>query len=278
MAKKLDHGIHKGLSFAAYCDIDALNISTLLHFDGVTPMAGRHAMLHSKAETEALVRGHASHAAVLEPKVFESLYCKMPLPGPFRTKAAKEERFNWDSAHKDSIILDAKDYGVAVAVRDALMKSWASELFTGAGQNEVTILWADPQAGIECKARIDRLTDYYGQSIIDLKTARSLADFHLVKAITNYHYHIRMAWYTDALRAIHDGEFRQILVWCCTAAPFEVRATEFEEPQIEEGRCHYRALLEKFAQCREADEWPSYPAGIDVVALPKWTYRYTSPE
>jgi len=265
------------LSFAAYCDMDAVNVSKLLTLAKQTPAAAYYEMTHPEDDTTSLAKGHATHAAILEPKVFESLYACMPLCGDFRTKAARQLRDAWLAVNGNKIILTPEENAATLAMRDAVLGNpFLKEFFSGAGQNELTLTWTDKATGLKCKARLDRLTEAYAyQTLLDFKTGRNIADYGIEKAQADYGYHIRMAWYSDALAGIHPAEWRAVFVWVCSAPPYECRATELDPDWIEEGRAGCRRLLDLYAQCKASGNWPSYPAGIEVVNLPQWARRYT---
>jgi len=269
-----------GLSFADYCKIDAINISTLLKLEGVTPEEGYYAMTHDLDDTTSLVKGHATHAALLEPAVFDATYACMPDFGDGRTAAAKKAKADWLEANGSKIPLTPEENAAAVGMRDKILgRPFLKEFFSGEGQNELTVIWTDAKTGLDCKARLDRITVVYGyQTLIDLKTARGLADYQIQKWQAEFHYFIRMAWYTDALNLIHPSDWRMVFVWACNEPPHVVRATEMDDEAIEEGRARWRALLDLYADCKKSGHWPGYPDGIEVVNIPQWAYRLTTPK
>ncbi len=271
--------IIQGMSFADYCDLDAANATTFLTYSGQSPAEARHEQIHGRDPTESLVKGHATHSAVLEPEMFERDYATMPAFGDFRTKANREKRDAWLEEHKESITLTPGEYGAATAMCDSLRGDpFIGDLFSGRGINEVTLTWTDADTGLACKARIDRLTYYHRyEAIIDLKTARDIDDYSLQKAIANYHYHIRMAWYVDALMLVKSTEFRVMLVWVLNKAPWVGRVTELDEDDLQEGRLQYRRLLKIHAECLEANEWPGYPQGVEPLGLPAWAFQLHKP-
>jgi hypothetical protein len=269
-----------GLSFADYCKIEAVNVSTLLKLRDVTPEEGQYAMTHDIDDTTSLVKGHAAHAALLEPAVFESLYCCQPDFGDGRTTAAKTAKAAWLEANAGKIPLTQDENAAAIGMRDKVLgRPFLKEFFSGPGQNELTLTWVDETTGLPCKARVDRITQAYGyQTLIDFKTARCLADFAIGKAQAEYAYHIRMAWYVDALNLVRPSEWRPVLVWACNEPPHVVRATEMDDDPIVEGRAVYRELLDLYAACKKSGQWPGFADGVEVVNIPPWAYRLTQPK
>ncbi len=267
----------RNLPFGAYCDIDAVNASTLLTYKGQSPVEARHEQIHALGETTAQVQGHASHSAILQPDIFERDYAMIPKYG--RKKADLDAKAKWETEHAQSIILDAREYGVAVNVRNAILKGPLSCLFTGDGINEATILWTDEKTGLRCKARIDRLTTWRGyQCLVDLKTARSITDYAVGRAIAEFHYHIRMAFYAEALRAVDLEPNRVILAWALNSEPWTTRATDMLEDTLAEGAAWWRKLLDLHARCVMAGDWPGYGDCPEPIGLPKWAFTLTQPK
>ena len=282
-------GIYPGIPFGDYCDIVALNHSTLKHLVGVTPELGRYNMLHDIKDTKSLRKGHGTHSAVLTPDEFATEYVEMPVWGDGRVTANKEAKAKWIIENEHKIQLEStkrkdgtidSEYQKCVAMRDRLLvHETANQFLTGPGQNEMTILWVDPLTGRMCKGRLDRLTrvdDWL--TIVDIKSGKGLADWEISKAVEDYAYHMQFAGYVEGLNTIRTANLRVVLVWVCNEPPHEVRVTEMEEPVLAEGaaaRAHY---LKIYDECMKADHWPSYPVGVDQVDLPKYGYRFTQPE
>ena len=269
-----------GMSFGDYCDIAAVNATKLLTYFECSPEEAYFKQTHDDKDSESLRRGHAGHAAILEPDTFERDFARMPRLGDSRTKAAKEAKAEFEEAHKDSIILTDGEYIAATSMRDSVLKdSFISEFFTGKGTNEVTVLWTDDETDLPCKARIDRLTFFHGyQVLLDIKTARDVNDYWIQKAIADYRYHIRMAWYMDALNRIKLADWRVCLVWVLNRAPWTARVTEFEEDDLLEGRLQYRSLLNTHAHCLERGYWPGYAQGIEPLGLPRNRFKLHQPK
>lgn len=268
--------VQYGLSYGAYCDLDAVNVSKLLTYSGQSPAEALYEQQHDKGETPSLVKGHASHAAVLTPDIFEKDYAAPPPFGDMRSPKARQERDAWYDAHPNVIPLDLKERECAVNVRNSLMKDpFISTLFNGKGSSEVTLTWTDEATGLPCKARIDRLAYYRGfPALIDLKTARDIDDASIQKAIVAYKYHVRMAFYYDALQLKAPQDFRVLLAWCLNRAPYLGRVTELEDSDLEEGRQEYRRLMKIHAKCVSENKWPGYGDAPEPLGLPVWAFRH----
>ena len=280
MTEQVKPEIVHGMSFADYVDLDRVNASTLLTYHECSPQEARYKQVHAEKDSTSLVKGHATHAAILEPEVFAAQFASMPKFGDYRVPENKANRTQWEAEHAKSILLTESEHEAAISMRDSVLKSKTTkEFFDGDGTNEVTILWADADTGLPCKARIDRLTLYHGyQMLIDVKTARDIDDYWAQKAIADYRYHIRMTWYLDALNLIKLADWRVCLVWVLNRAPWTARVTEFEEDDLIEGRLQYRRLLDTHARCLESGYWPGYAAGIEPLGLPRYAYKLHQPK
>jgi len=271
------------LPFAAYCDLSAVNATTLLTYWRVSPQEARHVQLYDIEQTPSLVKGHATHAAILEPDVFEREYMTAPAFGNMRKKAVQEVRDKWNEEHKDSVVLTHEERESVIAMRKSVLEDpFISELFTGKGENEVTLTWTDEETGFACKARIDRLIENWHlyHVLLDIKTARDIDDGSLQKAIAAYHYHIRLGWYLDALGLVAPQSiknFRVFIVWILNRAPWTARVTEFEDDDLKEGRLQYKRLLRLHMECVTAGKWPGYPAGVEPLGLPVWAFELHRP-
>jgi len=265
------------ISFAEYCDLRRVNATTLLTYAGRSAEEARHEQLFPKDDTESLVKGHAAHAALLEPDVFAKLYATMPNFGDYRTKAAKEKRAAWEKEHQNSISINEEQHATAVSIRDRILADpELRQLFDGPGKNESTILWTDEETGLECKARTDRLTIFKGyQILIDLKTARNITDYGCQSAMADLGYAVRMAFYRDALDLVQPADWRVALVWALNTPPYTYRMTELMDEDLAEGRAAYRHYLNLHAECLANDAWPGYPIGFEPLGLPPRGFRFT---
>lgn len=122
-----------------------------------------------------MVLGSALHAAMLEPKTFRDLYC-CGIKVDRRTKAGKIEwaAFEAENAGKD--ILTAESWATCEAMADAIWAHpLASEILSGPGMQEVCAVWDDPETGVRCKSRMDRVSAWDGFTWIwDLKKTQPI--------------------------------------------------------------------------------------------------------
>jgi len=275
--KTLCPGIHAGISFADYLDVDGVN-HTKLHAFRRTPAHAHWAMTHPEEDTDSLRVGDAVHVAVLEPERFEREYVKAPKFNK-RTNAGKADAAQWVKDHPTQAALLPEEWDLAVALRDAVRANpIARQILSGVGHNELTAIWKDPTTSLICKGRIDRLTTYRDYStVVDIKTARDAGRRAFAKAVYDYGYNSQAAYYLDGLNILSPRSRRFFHIVAEKEPPYCVALYELDPPAIEEGRRRYRRALDQFAECQMTGVWPGYPADVDALDIPKWSYEFVDP-
>ena len=273
--EQLGQGVHPNVPFEVYCTDPGVNASTLKHFHRSTPKHAKFAMDQPDTDTKALRRGHATHTAVLEPKLFNTLYAKFPKAemlqahgGPNRSpncNAYKTARDVWYAEHEDACILDDAEWDNALAIRDAIIEGdnaiARQLLFEGAGKNELTII--DESEGLRRKARVDRLTYYEKHPcIVDLKTIETrgypLNHRTAELQINQYAYHVQLAWYLDLLNSAKPADRLAIIVFVEAEPPHDVVCYHVDTPTIEHGRKLAAKYLNQLKRGRETGYWPGF--------------------
>lgn len=276
-------GIYPGVPFAEYVQWEAVNQSRLKPF-AISAALGRHEMLSAGRTTAALDRGDGLHAYLLSPAAWASQYVAAPKVDR-RTTAGKAAWVEFEAACGPGVIpMPADEHANIQRIGEAVKASEIGrELLGGKGLNEVSVVWIDRPTGLLCKARIDRLT-YYGPGgynvLLDLKSTRVRLNppFQFRAEIARYRYHVQLASYRDALTALAEAGViqpaeREVMILAVeTDEPFGVRAFGLDETAVAQGRAEHRRLLNLYAACAEADEWPGYDPAPEWIGLPKWAY------
>jgi exodeoxyribonuclease VIII len=264
----LSDGLHTGVSFPAYCGIEAVNHSTLELFSDTDAHAQARLATPDEATPEQEY-GSAYHAAILEPDRFAAEYAVMPkFDG--RTNAGKAGRAAWEAEHADSISIGESDHQCLVAMqRAAYANPTVRALLTGKGRNENTAIATID--GVCRKARPDRLTRVVGKCVIpDLKTCRCAAPREFSKAIHDFGYHRQGAYYIDIITHLDPQDWRFVIIAQEKVSPYLCACYTLDEQAIEQGRAEYLKHLDRYLRCMETNHWPGYPAGIMPLSLPRW--------
>ena len=125
---------------------------------------------------------------------------------------------------------------------------------TGDGHSEVTLVWVDPETGILCKARLDRLVPGI---IVDLKNVGS-TDERLVRSQCHrLHWHLQAAHYVTGAKVLlgRDHGFR--LIGFEDRQPYESAVFAFTpDDLLGVGERLRFDLMRELAENRKNNTWP----------------------
>ena len=92
--------------------------------------------------------------------------------------------------------------------------------------------------------------------------------------MSNFGYHQSLAFYADGIKAVYGRAPTNFLLICVEKdAPWSVSLYEVPAEDIERGRFQNRQAINKFAECLNLDQWPSYADEPVQVGLPHWDRR-----
>lgn len=273
------HGIHRGLSFADYLAIDAVNASLLKPH----AVSARHAKWKAAEDhdTDALSLGRVVHTAILEPERYEVEYIVSPKVD-LRTKDGKQWHAGFCAAAGDKTPIAQDEDRIARSIVAEIEKlPHIAELVSDDASNrELTVVQPDTHHDLDCKARIDCLLDWRGcPTIVDIKTtsARNLKPHTLRTEIHKFGYHIQAAWYLDLYgRAAGINADTFVFVFCQTTQDMDVAAYQLDQESIEQGRREARQYLQQIVTCRETGKWPGVqPSEVGIIGLPDYAIEST---
>jgi len=266
-------GLHRGVPYDVYARWDAVNHSTLRHFNRTAAHA-REAIVNPSDQTEAQFLGHATHVAILEPDRFEAEFVAAPKFDK-RTTEGKKGWAAFQAEHADATCMPKEEHDLCLRLRESVWAHpTAAELLKGAGFNEASAVWIDPGTGLRCKTRIDRLTSLAGWPVdVELKTTKDASRAAFGRDINYYRYHQQGAMQLDGLNALAPHERKFVFVAVEKEPPYCVAVYELEEDALQLGRDDYQKHLRMYAECLSTNRWPGYPDGIDYVSLPPWAFR-----
>lgn len=279
VAARLKPGWYKDVDFDTYVRWDAVNSHLLKGFSR-TPAHVRYEMLHGGMDpTDSTERGWLLHLAVLEPERFRAEVTVAPKVDR-RTKAGKQEWAEFTAAHDGHFVVEDDEYRTTCLMRDSLLAHpTARLLLTGRGVNELSIVWEEREAGVLCKARLDRVTELNEYPVIvDVKTARDASRRAFESQIVKLSYHIQASHYVRGLEAIRPvpagNPYRRFLFAVVESAPPHLTAVyELAEEALAQAEQDRQRYLRTWRACAESGRFPGYPDGVDLVGLPAWAYR-----
>lgn len=218
--------------------------------------------------TRNMVIGSALHMAVLEPELFELTYKLTTCPD----RRCKE--------YKDIAAIHGAEYTLTndeswhiAGIRDSV-RSEFRELLSHPGHNELSGFSTDPETGIACKHRFDKLLN--SGIGIDLKTCLDARPDAFSRAIYNYNYHVQAAFYMDQYEWITGIELADfIFIAVESEAPYACKMYRLDPESIDVGRDTYRRALDQYAECKARGTWPAYHNdGVEEISIPKWAFNY----
>lgn len=268
----LPHGVHRDVPESLYHarERGLANKSAIDHFRrSPAHYAAWLAGLLDEDETPALAFGSAFHCATLEPARFATDYAVEPDFGDCRFKDAKAARDEWRKRNAGRTLVSARDFErISGMVRSLRAHPLGGKMIED-GDPELTLRWRDEESGVECKAR----ADYYvrrHRMAVDVKTATDASPEAFARAVVNYGYHRQEAFYRAGLAAVGEAVEHFVFLVVEKDPPYAVAIYALDEDARLVGRRQVVDDLARFASCLEADKWPSYGDGIQVLRLPPW--------
>ncbi|EDX9859994.1 exonuclease VIII [Salmonella enterica] len=219
-------------------------------------------------KTKSLDTGTAFHCRVLEPEEFSKRFI---IAQEFnrRTSAGKEEEktFLEECARTGRTVLTAEEgQKIELMYQSVMALPLGQWLVESAGYAESSVYWEDPETGILCRCRPDKIIPEF-HWIMDVKTTADIQRFRT--AYYDYRYHVQDAFYSDGYRA-QFGEIPTFvfLVASTTAecGRYPVEIFMMGEDAKLAGQREYRRNLQTLAECLNNDEWPA----IKTLSLPRW--------
>ncbi|EJU5647708.1 PD-(D/E)XK nuclease-like domain-containing protein [Salmonella enterica] len=219
-------------------------------------------------KTKSLDTGTAFHCRVLEPEEFSKRFIIAPEFNR-RTSAGKEEEktFLEECARTGRTVLTAEEgRKIELMYQSVMVLPLGQWLVESAGYAESSVYWEDPETGILCRCRPDKIIPEF-HWIMDVKTTADIQRFRT--AYYDYRYHVQDAFYSDGYRA-QFGEIPTFvfLVASTTAecGRYPVEIFMMGEDAKLAGQREYRRNLQTLAECLNNDEWPA----IKTLSLPRW--------
>lgn len=248
---------HK-MPWSDYFDHPFLNKSAAMHL--LRSPAHFQAYLQAeRKETPAFNRGLAMHAKLAGERDTVAVAPDVDR----RTKIGKEAwaAFQLEAAGKIVVTPDVDLQTDRMA--EAIARNGIAGEYLRTGEHELSIFFDFD--GVACKARIDCLL---GDAIVDWKGAADIEAF--ARSAAAYHYDLQAAWYSEAARAVTGKALPFVFVVVEDAPPYGVKVFQAGETMLERGLHNMRRCVDLYRQCKQANDWPGYPAEIETLELPAW--------
>lgn len=245
-----------------------------------------------REETASSSLGSLTHTAVLEPDLLDVLYVCEPEPDPdvFLTSAGKpSSNPRATKGFKDAVAeLAASGRSVvthaamraAKEMRDAVhCHSTAAALLQAEGAIEVSGVVTDPETGVRCRVRPDKLVDALGANC-NLKTSENPNADAWVHDLYRFGYFRDFAFYERMLRALGFDHRRAIAITVEKTGPLDDRVAvhQIDEGAMDAGHQLVDKYLQQIATCEESGDWPGHPPDIRSISLPHYAWARVDEE
>jgi hypothetical protein len=266
-------GVYRGIPMAEYHAWNAASNSRL-NLLKRSPAHLKAELDNPSPDTDAFRLGRATHAAILEPDIFERIYMRAPELDR-RTKAGKEAWAALQAEHGLDTILKPDEYDLCIAMRDSVRRRVSAVgLLGGKGDCELSAVWVDEKSGVLCKGRADRVSyDLDGGTVVDVKTTTDAGRFAFERSIFNFGYHRQAAFYLRGFNAVNVPVRHFTIIAVEKKPPHEVGIYRLVDSAIEAGAEQINDLLAQYQQCVGSGVWPGYPDEILDIALPTWAWN-----
>lgn len=255
----------EGIPFDLYCQLPGINVSSLKEMNR-SPLHYRHAKMHPRVPSRAMVLGTAAHCATLEPDRFAAEF----VAWTGGRRAGKE----WDAfvahAELDGLtVITTDEMGAARAIAAAVRANPDAAKYLASGSPEVSMVWE--ARGFQCRGRVDWLTEIDGCDVlVGLKTTRDCRPREFSRQAAQLAYHWQWAYYHDGFKAITGRTPYMVEIVVESAAPHAVVVYSIGEAVMCQGRDEYTAALGELGECQRVGVWPGPVVGEQELVLPAW--------
>jgi exodeoxyribonuclease VIII len=135
------------------------------------------------------------------------------------------------------------------------------------GHSEVAAFAQDEVTGRWVKARLDKVLPDL-KALVDVKKVQDAREFP--RKAFDMGYHIQAASNMHICRMLGMEVERFIFIAVEESAPHGIIMWEADDAFLDRGIQDWRKYLDLYAECVKNDKWPSYPANIQTLTLPKW--------
>jgi hypothetical protein len=278
-------GVYEKVAFETYLAWDAISNSRI--------SLARRSLAHFEANVAlepkpCLQIGSLTHCGKLEPLYLGKRYAVMPryeddeenltVKGDRShektTKYYKRKAEDFIATNRDKEIVSDEQYETMVAIVTSLSRhELAREYIDSPGPMELAIVWDDPDTGLRCKARLDKVSHSI-RRITDLKTYTPQQGYmsateKFARAIANFGYHRQLAHYTNGARVLFGAEYSAALVVVENAKPHCVMAAPMIYEWLEIGRREVAETMAAIAEAYRQNQWPGY-ASPEAWTVPEW--------
>lgn len=220
-----------------------------------------------RESTRSMVIGSALHMAVLEPELFLDTYVMLHDADDRRCKDYKDAK---EEFGEEFVLVSSECEKIEGIMGRIQSNEVVQELLSLPGHNELSGFSTDPDTGVMCRHRFDKLTN--SGIGIDLKTTIDARSDAFSRSIYTYGYHVQAAFYADQYEWVTGKDLEDfVFIVVESESPFAVKMYRLGQESIDIGREQYRRALDEYARCKNTGIWPAYESQeIEEISIPTW--------
>ena len=229
-----------------------------------------------REEKTSLEFGKAAHMLLLGEHGFKERY--VVRPGIVAGKAWQGNRTEcrqWleDQREAGRTVITETEINHIRFIADALRSKEAIRLGIMNGRIERSLFMRHGDMWL--KSRPDVVPNDSGD-FVDLKTAASVDDESLSKAIYQHGYHVQAGLLRMIVRGVlgEDAFSSFTFVFVEKAPPYDVRVMQLKDEDIDLGELQARKAIDTVSECLKRNEWPGYDGftrgPVSWVEMPSW--------
>lgn len=252
---------------------EAIGSSSLKTIINESPREYLYSLTAEREHKSAFDIGTAMHSVVLEQNT--NTFKQGPVVSSKSTNIWKDAKKEAEAEGK--ILLDPDQYADVLRGFDAFCEHpLAHKLVSQCQKIEASGFYVDEETGLWLKFRPDGYcaNDTHGDFIFDYKTARSISDRDLSKAIQDYGYHVSAAHYIAGIKAVTGRTVKDyFLCFQKSSGSMDVRIVRLRDDDIQLGMEIRKKALLLIADCRDKNHWPGVSDVITDGGLPYWAHE-----
>ncbi len=271
-------GIYPDLSYEQFDAIDAIRPT---HVQGWMQTCPAEVLwkMENDTSTDATDFGKAFHTKLLEPHLFDDLFCFKPKDIDRRTKIGKAKWEEFSGSIGDRIILKSSKtmpnpHASLEGMAESLVSHGRASPYVTGGQPEITIVWIDkhstPEKPVEilCKTRIDYLK---GKVAIDLKSIADPNANSVMREASRRWWRIQAAMAWDGLKALGREIEHYLYIAVGKKEPWLVNVLQAQWNYLESGRSAYHYALPSIQKSKLTGVWPGHASfDLEEIDLAPW--------
>jgi hypothetical protein len=260
---------------------------TAVHSGGINRFLRSPQHFHSayvmgikQKNTESLKFGNMIHCLILEPEKFKKLYVVEPeftgytKDGKLSNLSgeAKEKKKAWYSELSPGAqVVEQKHLDAVEGMANAIVKHPIAKEVFKEGLSEVTGYYRDPETGLKCVIRPDRINTRL-HALVDLKTTENASLAAFQRSLVNYGYENQNFMYDFGYEQITSKKAEMnIFVAIEKEPPYAVAVYVADESVKDCGSRGYRKAMKGIKQCLETGIWPGYQTEAQNISMPAWS-------